>query len=85
MNEDELKYVEKYHIQTETPPIHNKDYADVFLIRHGFSEFNHEQVALEKDGNDEDGSKLRALKSNISLVDPNLHNIGIYECEKNAY
>ena len=76
----DLEYVKKYNIQVNTPPILNKDTADVFLIRHGFSQFNHKQVAIEKDGLDLEGKLINAIKCNPDLVDPDLHPIGIYEC-----
>jgi len=80
MDQQDQEYVVKYNIQVHTPPILNKDSSDVFLIRHGFSQFNHKQVAIEKDGLDHDGSLIRAIKCNPDLVDPDLHPIGVYEC-----
>jgi len=40
MNDEDTKFVQEFDVMIESPPIKNKESADVFLIRHGFSEFN---------------------------------------------
>lgn len=36
----------------KTPAIEGKETADVFLVRHGFSEFNYLDLVLKKGGGD---------------------------------
>ncbi len=62
-----------------TPDIEGKDQADVFLIRHGFSEFNNRHLILKKDEGGEDNEHTwNQLKGDPSLIDANLHNIGVH-------
>ena len=61
----------------ETPPIEGKETADVFLIRHGFSEFNAKHQVLKKEGENH-GEKHNALKADPELCDANLHPIGVH-------
>jgi broad specificity phosphatase PhoE len=66
----------------KTPVIDDKDTADVFLIRHGFSEFNYRHLFLKKDGG-KDGQPFQDLKANPELCDANLHPIGVHQCLEN--
>lgn len=67
----------------KTPAIEGKETADVFLIRHGFSEFNYRDLVLRKGGGDIT-QQLKDLKKNPDLCDVNLHAIGVHQCLENA-
>ena len=41
--------MEKYGVMIDTPENEGKDQAEVFLIRHGFSEFNIRHLIFKKD------------------------------------
>lgn len=61
----------------KTPPVEGKENSDVFLIRHGFSEFNAKHLVLIKEGENH-GEKHAILKADPAMVDPNLHPIGVH-------
>ena len=61
----------------KTPAIEGKSSSDVFLIRHGFSEFNYRDLVLKKSG-DNITQQLKDLKANPDLCDANLHAIGVH-------
>ena len=61
-----------------TPAIEGKESADVFLIRHGFSEFNYRHLILKKDGGKE-GQPFQDLKASPELCDASLHAIGVHQ------
>lgn len=68
----------------KTPPIEAKDTSDVFLIRHGFSEFNYRHLVLKKDVGQHHGPEYQSLKADPTLCDANLHAIGVHQCLENA-
>lgn len=66
----------------ETPAIADKD-ASVFLIRHGFSEFNYQHLILKTDGG-KDGQPFQDLKGHPEFVDAQLSSIGVHQSLINA-
>jgi broad specificity phosphatase PhoE len=66
----------------DTPAITDID-ADVLLIRHGFSEFNYRHLILKKDGG-KDGQPFQELKGDPSVIDADLHPIGVHQALVNA-
>lgn len=72
-----------HNIAIDTPVIENAGTSDAFLIRHGFSQFNflHKLMANPADHFCEE---WYALKRDPSLCDPDLHPIGVRQCEVNA-
>ena len=61
----------------KTPAIEGKETADVFLVRHGLSEFNYRDLLLKKGGGDIT-QQLKDLKKNPDVCDANLHAIGVH-------
>ena len=41
LSTENQKFVNTYGLQIETPEVEMQDSADIFLIRHGLSEFNY--------------------------------------------
>lgn len=60
----------------DTPAI-TDTHESVFLIRHGFSEFNYRHLILKKDGGKDD-ERFRALKGNPEVIDAPLSAIGVH-------
>ncbi len=46
--------------------------SDVYLVRHAFSEFNYRDMTKK-----ERGESFKSLKSDPTLCDPNIHEIGL--------
>ena len=69
------------------PVIVGADKSDVFLVRHGYSEFNalHSQMKNDQGVADHKSQVWFDLKSNPDLCDPNLHEIGVQQCAENAH
>ena len=53
------------------------------MIRHGFSELNHEHLVLKKDGGKDD-ERWTALKGNPDVIDAPLAAIGFHKALVNA-
>ena len=49
MNQSDQEFAEKYGVMIDTPAI-TDSHEKVFLIRHGFSEFNYKHLILKRDG-----------------------------------
>ena len=82
LSDSDKDYVTKYEVMIETPPIVDQD-ASVFLVRHGFSEFNYKHLILKKDGGKE-GQPFQDLKAHPELVDAQLSGIGVHQALVNA-
>lgn len=48
-SEEDFKFIQKYGVKLNNDPIADKT-SEVFLVRHGFSEFNYKHLILKKDG-----------------------------------
>jgi broad specificity phosphatase PhoE len=66
----------------DTPAITDL-HEEIFLIRHGFSEFNQRHLVLKKDGGKDD-ERFTALKGNPEVIDANLSAIGVHQALVNA-
>lgn len=75
LSEEDQAFVQKFQVKVTNSEIKDPS-AEVFLIRHGFSEFNkpHLVQKIEKPGKEE----FDKLKQDKSLVDPNLASIGVH-------
>jgi len=71
---DEL--IAKYGIDIDTPEIEGVENNDVFLVRHGFSQFNYLHRIMENP-KDHSCEEWFALKRDPLLCDPDLHPIGV--------
>lgn len=60
-----------------TPAIEGKESADVFLVRHGLSEFNFKDLQIKK-GTGDIEEQIKELKASPDICDANLHAIGIH-------
>jgi hypothetical protein len=49
MNEEDSQFVQQYAVKIHADPISDTT-KDIFLIRHGFSEFNYRHLILKTDG-----------------------------------
>lgn len=74
--------IEQHKIAIDTPVIENAN-SDVFLIRHGFSQFNWLHKLMDNPA-DHQCEQWFALKRDPTLCDPDLHAIGVRQCEANA-
>lgn len=82
MNAEDAAFVQKYEVMIDTPAITDTN-EDIFLIRHGFSEFNYRHLILKKDGGKDD-ERFTALKGNPEMIDANLSAIGVHQALVNA-
>ena len=74
--------IKKYDIHLETSMSHPEKLADsdYILIRHGLSEFNYKALVATTDFG-KDSAEMRAVETQKELTDPELHAIGIKQCE----
>ena len=82
MNAEDAKFVEQYEVMIDTPAVTDTN-EDIFLIRHGFSEFNKLHLVLKKDGGKDD-ERFTALKGNPDVIDAPLSAIGVHQALVNA-
>jgi len=73
--------IEKYKIPLETPPMKPEELEKTpyVLIRHGLSAFNYK--ALVADTEFGEGPELEAVRNDPNGEDPELHAVGIMQCE----
>jgi broad specificity phosphatase PhoE len=72
----------KYSIPLETPEMNEDDFkiSPYILIRHGLSEFNYKIMCTDHEFG-EGSAESRAVETSHDLIDPELHAVGIKQCE----
>jgi len=74
--------IEKYNLPLKTDDMVEADLAEApyVLIRHGLSTFNlAARIAKEEFG--QDSAEFKAVEQDPKLIDPELHPVGILQCE----
>ena len=82
MNAEDTAFAQQYEVMIDTPAVTDTN-EDIFLIRHGFSEFNKKHLVLKKDGGKDD-ERWTALKGNTDVIDAPLAAIGVHQALVNA-
>lgn len=76
MKQEDKEYVQKHGVIIKNKAIEEKPGAQVYLIRHGFSEFNYRNIA-QKQHLGKEGQSTNSLKADPRLCDAQLHPIGV--------
>lgn len=72
--------IKEYKIDMDAPKIDPETSSQVILIRHGLSEMNFKYI--QQDMHHKKGTpEYRSLLSDPTLIDAELHPIGIQQCE----
>ena len=78
MEESKLeKEIKQLGIKIVTKDIEGN--SEIYLIRHAMSHFNYRALVLRNKGED-----WHIIKDDPSLIDPNLHSLGVMQCEANS-
>lgn len=79
LSQADKEFVEKYNVMIDVPAVTDKE-ADVFLIRHGFSNFNLKHLVIKSESGhyDAHSDAFRELKGDLSVIDANLSDIGVH-------
>lgn len=72
----------KYNIPLETTAMDKGQFSEApyILIRHGLSNFNYRALVAQTDFG-KDSEEFKAVETDPNGIDPELHPIGILQCE----
>lgn len=74
--------IAKYNLPLETPPMDATQLksSPYVLIRHGLSKFNYAALVAKTEFG-EDSPEFKAVQEDPNMIDPELHDVGVKQCE----